>query len=143
MKRILIALCIMFSISASVKAQVKNPNIPTIVDRFYKAVIAIDTPTIKSLTAPNMTFGHTAGKLQNQKIFIDALTSHKSGFSRIDVTNEVVYNYGNTIIDRHIFDADTNGGGKIGHVHLNIIMIFKKMHGHWKIIGRQAFIPEK
>ena len=47
-------------------------------------MIAADKSALENLTAGELSYGHSSGRLENKAQFIEALTSGKSGFSAMD-----------------------------------------------------------
>ena len=45
---------------------------------------------------------------------------------------------GKNAIVRHQLDAKTMDKGKPGEAHLNVLYVFRKENGEWKMLARQA-----
>jgi hypothetical protein len=76
--------------------------------------------------------------IQNQTVFIEALTSKQSDFVNINLSEQSIKIVDRTAIVRHILSADTNDGGKPGHVNLSILLVWQKVKGEWRLLARQA-----
>jgi ketosteroid isomerase-like protein len=108
------------------------------VEALRKAMIDPDNNTLSGLAADDLSYGHSNGMIQDKTAFIEALTSGKSDFVTIELTEQTVKVVGNTAIVRHHFSATTNDGGKPGAVKLSILLIWQKQKGQWKLLARQA-----
>ncbi|HTI12493.1 MAG TPA: nuclear transport factor 2 family protein [Puia sp.] len=108
------------------------------VEALRKALIDPDNNTLSGLAADDLSYGHSNGMIQDKAAFIEALTSGKSDFVTIELTEQTVKVVGNTAIVRHHFSATTNDGGKPGAVKLSILLIWQKQKGQWKLLARQA-----
>ena len=108
------------------------------VEALRKALIDPDNNTLSTLAADDLSYGHSNGMIQDKAAFIEALTSGKSDFVTIELTEQTVKVVGNTAIVRHHFSATTNDGGKPGAVKLSILLIWQKQKGQWKLLARQA-----
>lgn len=108
------------------------------VEALRKALIDPTAPTLDQLAADELSYGHSSGAVQDKAAFIEALTSGKSDFVTIDLTEQTVKVVGNTAIVRHHFSATTNDGGKPGAVKLSILLIWQKQKGQWRLLARQA-----
>jgi len=87
---------------------------------------------------PQLSYGHSSGVVQNQPEFIEALTSGKSDFVTIDLTEQSINVVDRTAIVRHILSATTNDGGKPGQAKISILLVWQKDKGEWRLLARQA-----
>lgn len=117
------------------KAEVAVANA---VETLRKAMVDGDKAMLEKITLPELSYGHSGGKVEDQATFIGALTSGKSDFVKIDLTEQTIKVVKKTAIVRHKLSAETNDSGKPGTVHLNILTIWQKQKGDWKLLARQA-----
>lgn len=108
------------------------------VEALRKAMVDPDKAALEKLTMPQLSYGHSNGMVQNQTVFIEALTSKQSDFVNINLSEQSITVVDRTAIVRHILSADTNDGGKPGHVNLSILLIWQKQKGEWRLLARQA-----
>lgn len=121
-------------------AQTKDEKaVATKVEFMRKAMIDGDRARLTSLAADDLSYGHSSGKIQDKKEFVDAIVSGASDFVTIDLTGQTIKVSGNTAIVRHKLSAKTNDGGKPGSTVLGIMLIFQKQNGDWKLLARQAY----
>lgn len=97
-----------------------------------------DKAKLDALVADDLTYGHSAGKLDTKASFIADLMSGASDFVTIDITGQVVKMTGNVATVRHTLTATTNDGGKPGNVKINILQVWQQQGGEWKLLARQA-----
>ena len=140
MKKIALALLAFILCNAAI-AQKKYRNIDEAAEAFRMALIQADITALDKLTADSLTYGHSSGKIQNKTEFLESLQSGKSDFVTIDISGQHINSYGNTAVIRHTLSATTNDSGNPGTVKLLILLVWKKMHGGWKLITRQAVKP--
>jgi len=100
--------------------------------------VKADTVQLKNIALPELSYGHSSGKLQNRTEFISSFATGASVFVTLEFTEQTIKVVGNTAIVRHILSAKTNDSGKPGAVHLSILLIWQKQHGDWKLLARQA-----
>jgi Domain of unknown function (DUF4440) len=108
------------------------------VETLRKAMIDPDKTTLENLTMDELSYGHSGGQIQSKPEFVEALTSGKSDFVTIDLSEQTIKVVGHTAIVRHHLSATTNDGGKPGSVKLSILLIWVKQKGEWKLLARQA-----
>jgi ketosteroid isomerase-like protein len=110
------------------------------VEQLRKAMISADSVELDKLAAPELSYGHSGGLLQNKQEFIYSFTSGASVFVNIELNNQTVEVVDNTAIVRHLLTAETNDKGKgPGTVKINILLVWiKNEAGEWKLLARQA-----
>lgn len=94
---------------------------------------------LDQVTASELTYGHSSGKLEDKATFIKVLASGENDFVTMDVFDQTIKVLGNTALVRHNFNADTNDGGKPNKVKLGVLLVWQKQQGNWKLVARQAF----
>ena len=109
------------------------------VEQLRKAMVDADTVTLDKLTAAELSYGHSSGKVQTKKEFISDLATGASDFVSIDLTEQTIKIVGNTATVRHILSAATNDKGKgAGTVKLGILLVWVKNKAQWQLLARQA-----
>lgn len=120
-------------------AQTKDEQaVAKAVEKLRKAMVDADKNTLESLVSDKLSYGHSAGFVEDKKVFIDNLVSGKSDFVSIDLTDQTISISDNDAIVRHKLDAVTNDGGKPGEAHLLILMVWQKKAGKWILLARQG-----
>lgn len=120
-------------------AQTKDEQaVARVVEKLRKAMVDADKNTLQSLVSDKLSYGHSAGFVEDKKVFVDNLVSGKSDFVSIDLTNQTISISDNNAIVRHKLDAVTNDGGKPGEAHLLILMVWQKKAGKWLLLARQG-----
>jgi ketosteroid isomerase-like protein len=140
MKRIVASLALMFAAALPVFAQSPDEAaVARTVDALSKAMIAADKAALESLTAEELSYGHSSPKVDTRASFVDSIVTGKSAFKTIDLTRQTIQIVGDIAIVRAHFSSDIIPEGKPGHVELEMLMIWQKRGGAWKLLARQAF----
>ena len=108
------------------------------VENLKKSMIDGDKSGLQNITADQLSYGHSSGKVEDKATFVDNIVSGKSDFVTINLTNQTIVISGDVAIVRHSLFATTNDGGNPGSVNLNILLIWQKQKGQWKLLARQA-----
>ena len=108
------------------------------VEALRKAMLDADKGNLEKYTAPELSYGHSSGKVETKAEFVEALASGKSDFVSIDLSNQTIKMAGNTAIVRHVLNGSTLDNGVAGNVKLAILTIWQKQKGEWKLLARQA-----
>lgn len=104
-----------------------------------KAMVDADGKALKALSATQLSYGHSGGHIENQAEFIEKITSGKSDFVKIDLSEQSIAISGDTAVVRHVLDADIKDGGAPNTIKLGILLVWQKQAGEWKLLARQAF----
>ena len=108
------------------------------VENLRKAMMKADTVELRKIALPELSYGHSSGKIQNKNEFISSFATGASVFVTLEFTEQTIKVVGSTAVVRHILSAKTNDNGKPGAVHLGILLIWQKTHGSWHLLARQA-----
>ncbi len=110
-------------------------------EQLRKAMIDGDSSLLDNITDDRLSYGHSGGHIDDKKEFVGKIASGRSDFVTIDITRQVVTVSGNTAIVRHHLEAATNDSGKPGTVKLDVMLVWQKIKGKWKLLARQAVKP--
>ena len=141
MKKIYYLFIILLAFSNSAFCQQKKEKeVEAAVEAFRKAYVDADRGQLEALTAEELVFGHSSGKVQNKAEFIDEITSLKPlDYVTADFSNQTIKIAGNTAVVRHIFFAETTSNGKAGSLRIGVMLIWQNQKGKWKLLARQAY----
>ena len=108
------------------------------VEAFRNAMLKADRSQFEALCADQLSYGHSAGRVENKAQFIDAATSGQSTWKFITLTGQTTQIVGDTAVVRHTLTGETERDGKTNPVKIGVLMIWHKQDGHWKLLARQA-----
>jgi hypothetical protein len=110
------------------------------VETFKLAMISADKDLLQTITAEQLVYGHSSGKVQNQAEFIEEVVSSKPlDYITIELVDQTMKFSGKTAIVRHIFTAQITNAGVAGNLRVGNTLIWQKQHGKWKLLARQAY----
>lgn len=139
MKRfLLLSLCFVCMLAA--QAQTKDEReVAAAVENLRKAMISGERQALERIAAPELTYGHSSGTIEDKAAFVEALASGKNDFVTIDLSDQTIKVVGPTALVRHNLMAKTNNEGTPGTANLGILTVWQKQQGQWKLLARQAF----
>jgi Domain of unknown function (DUF4440) len=139
MKKLILILAI-FSLNITfINAQTSDEmKVSEAVETLRKAMIDPDKAVLEKIIHEDLSYGHSSGSLETKAMFIESLTSNNSDFKTIDLTEQTVKIVGKTAIVRHKLMAETANKGVASTAKLNVLLIFTKVKGEWKLLARQA-----
>lgn len=140
MKKILyfISLCLVLT-NATYAQSADEKQVAAAVENFRKALIDPTKENLNALTAPELSYGHSSGKMEDKATFIESLVSKLFDFVTVELSQQSIKIVGNTAIVRHNLMGETNDGGKPGTAKIGVLQIWQKQQGKWKLLARQAY----
>ena len=109
------------------------------IEAMRKAMVEGDKAKLEALVADQLSYGHSAGVIENKQQFLDVIASKKTTYKSITLVEPTVTVVGNNAIARHIFTAEFETDGKPGTARVGVLQVWAKQDAHWKLLARQAF----
>ncbi len=106
-----------------------------------KALSSADKAQLEKLTAPELSYGHSSGKVQNQAEFIDGVMNRKAVIKSLTFPNTMVTVSGDAAVVRHGWASVSETDGKTTNTKLDVLAVWQKQDGNWKLLARQGFKP--
>lgn len=138
MKRVIAILIFLMQGSLAEAQSSDEKAVAAAVETLRKALIDADKKALTEITSPDLSYGHSSGKIEDQATFIDRLVTGDSDFKTIDLTEQTIKIVGNTAIVRHHLMATAADKGQATTPNLSVLLIFQKQNGKWKLLARQA-----
>lgn len=140
MKKLLFLFVFFFLSTIIVIAQsAEETKIAITVAALTKAMIDADSNALQKLTAEELSYGHSTGRVENKTEYIAAIVSGANDFSSIDITNQTIKLAGKNAIVRHTFSAKLTSDGKPLEVKISVFMVWIKVKKQWKLLARQGY----
>lgn len=134
-------LALLFVITSSITAWSQSSEelrLSQTVAEFIRALESGERSSLENITSDALNYGHSNGLVENKQVFVDALASKQVDFLTVNVSNQTVAVSGKNGIVRHQLDATIIDKGKQIEAHLNILLVFRKEKGEWRLLARQA-----
>lgn len=140
MKTIVALLACLFVMNTNMNAQSKDEKeVLAIVESLRQAMMSKDKATLEKIAAEELTYGHSAGLIEDKASFVHNIASGKFGFVKIEYPDVTVRISGPNAIVRHKITGDTTNDGVPATVNIGVLLVFQKQKGDWKLIARQAY----
>lgn len=112
------------------------------VSNLTKAMLNADKAKLEALVADQLSYGHSAGKIEDKAVFVDVVASKKTVYKSIELSNQTVSVAGNNAIVRHAWVSQSGtGDGKWNESKIGVLQVWQKQGSDWKLLARQAFKP--
>ena len=132
----------LFSVLTSAASFGQNKDVLAVQKALEILRIQMLNPTesgLKSISHPNLTYGHSNGKIENQKEFMDAFLTGVSDFTSLDFSDVKIEIVDKTAVVRHLLIAESMDKGKQpAKVNIKVMLVFTKGKNGWLLLGRQA-----
>jgi len=128
------------TLSVAVYAQKNDEKTLTAaVETFRQAMIDGNKAILENIAAEDLSYGHSSGVMEDKTAFVTALTSGKSDFVAIELSEQSVKIVNGVGLVRHKLIGEINDGGRANTVRLGVLLVWQKQKGEWKLLARQAF----
>lgn len=108
------------------------------VENLRNLMLKPNEQALYSISSSKLSYGHSSGKVESQKDFVETLVSGKSVFKKIEFKDQTIDIEGNTAVVRHTLLADTFDGGVANSIKIHVVLVWAKEKGTWKLLARQA-----
>jgi hypothetical protein len=110
------------------------------VSQLNQAMVDREKATLELITMEELSYGHSGGKIETKKAFIDDIVQGDFDFIATDTENQTVFFSGDdTAVVRHIFLIEAVNKGERVNIRIGNMMVFKKHQSQWKLLARQAY----
>ncbi|WP_461042332.1 nuclear transport factor 2 family protein [Spirosoma harenae] len=133
----IITFCGTFSLTSLTQPKDQDAVVQA-VEQLRQLMISPDKEKLEALAADQLSYGHSAGKIEDKNAFVDALVSGASDFVSIELSDQTISVTDNTALVRHKLVGETLDKGKPGQVKLSVLLVWIKQKGSWKLLARQA-----
>jgi len=103
------------------------------------AYLKQDKAALESLTAAQLTYSHSDGRVEDKAKFIDGVMTRKSTVKSLEYPDLTVQIAGNTAIVRHLWVSETELDGKVTNTKIGVMQVLQKEGGGWKLLARSSF----
>lgn len=136
---VLIGFLCLFSGYVAATPATADKDVAQAVDHLTQAMLHKDIPELNALTAENLTYGHSSGKIQDKQAFIADIETGKSAFKTLEMQNQSITVSGDIALVRHHFSAQALKGTEVVPTEIENFQIWQKQNGKWLLVGRQAY----
>ena len=109
-------------------------------EAFRTAQMAKDGKALEALVAPELSYSHSSGVVQDKAEFLAGATDPKSKFLSLDYKEPWIKVVGDAAIVRFhwMAESETIADGKKSSTNLHILMTWLKQGGEWKLLNRAS-----
>ena len=121
--------------------QTSEGDVAAAVNQLMKGITEADENILQSITADELVYGHSSGKVQNKSEFIaEILSGQPLVYLNIELLDQTIQPAGDAAVVRHIFTSETmNVAGEPGSLKIGVMQVWQLQNGTWKLLARQAY----
>jgi ketosteroid isomerase-like protein len=110
------------------------------VEAFRAAQVAADAKAFDGLCAPELSYSHSDGRVEDKATFIKNATAGKSKILSLDYKEPSIHVVGDVAIVRFhwLGESESIPDGKKSSTNLHILMNWQKQGGEWKLLSRAS-----
>ena len=108
------------------------------VEELHRAILAADAAQLAAVSAETLTYGHSAGRIENKAQFIDQLVSKRSEYRSIVVQGQAIIVSGDVATVRHNLAVEAVSNGRVVPSRLGVLLVWQKQPDRWRLIARQS-----
>jgi Domain of unknown function (DUF4440) len=109
------------------------------VEALREALLKADKAQLERLSADQLSYGHSDGRVQNKAEFVDGVMTRKAIVKSINFPELKVALAGDAAISRHIYESESETDGKPNNVRIGTLEVWQKQGGNWKLLARQGY----
>lgn len=97
-----------------------------------------DLIALQNLIHPQLSYGHSSGRIEGKTGFIENLMNGNSDFKEIDVKDQTIIVVGSTAVVRHLLEASILDNAVPANIELHVMTTWVKEKKGWQLLARQA-----
>jgi ketosteroid isomerase-like protein len=109
------------------------------VEALRKALLDKDKARLEQLTAEQLSYGHSDGRVQTRPEFVDGVMTGRAVVKSLTFPDLKITAAGNAAIARHIYASESETDGKPNSVRIGVLAVWQKQDGGWKLLARQGY----
>jgi len=109
------------------------------VEALREALLKADKAQLERLSAEQLSYGHSDGRVQNKPEFIDGVMTRKATVKSINFPDLKIAVAGDAAIARHLYESESETDGKPNSVRIGTLQVWQKQGGNWKLLARQGY----
>ncbi|HVZ06313.1 nuclear transport factor 2 family protein [Rhodopila sp.] len=125
--------------SNAASAATDEASVANAVEAYRKAIFTRDKAALEAMVLPQLSYGHSSGKVQNRQEFVAGATDPKTTQKSLEFSNTWNSVVGDNAISRFIWTGESESEGKATQIRIGVMIVWKNQGGAWKMLARQAY----
>ena len=125
--------------SSAVAASADEAAVAQAVEALRKALLGQEKTQLAALTAEQLSYGHSGGRVENKAQFIEGVMTRKALVKSITLSDHTIAIVGTNAIVRHTWASESETDGKLTNTQIGVLQVWQKQGDHWQLLARQGF----
>lgn len=109
------------------------------VEALRKAILGQEKAQLDALTAEQLSYGHSGGRVETKAQFIEGVMTRKAILKSLTFSEHTIAIVGTDAIARHTWASESETDGKPTSTKIGVLQVWQQQGGTWKLLARQAF----
>ena len=109
------------------------------VEALRKALLEADKSQLEKLTAEQLSYGHSSGKVESKPQFVEGVMTRKAIVKSIAFPEVAVAVVGDAAIVRHLWESESETDGKPTSTKIGVLQVWLKQDNSWELLARAAY----
>lgn len=127
--------------SAAVANSADEAAVAKAVEALRQATFAQQKSQLAELCHEQLSYGHSDGRVETKAQFIDGVMNRKATVKSLALSDHTIAVVGANAIARHKWASESEMDGKATSTRINVMQVWLKDGGAWKLLARQAVRP--
>jgi ketosteroid isomerase-like protein len=124
--------------SSAVAESAEEAAVGQAVEALRKAILGQDKTKLEALSADQLSYGHSDGRVQNKAQFIEGVMTRKAIVKSITLSDHTIAVVGNDAVARHTWASESETDGKPTSTKIGVLQVWQKQGVTWKLLARQS-----
>ena len=127
--------------SSAVAQSADEGAVAKAVEALRKATFGQEKGQLEELCADELSYGHSDGRVETKAQFINGVMARKANLKALTLSDHTIAIVGTNAIARHKWASESELDGKATSTRINVLQVWHKQGGGWKLLARQSVRP--
>lgn len=114
------------------------------VEEMRTAYLKQDKAKLEAMTAPQLSYSHSDGRIQDKAEFIKGVMDRKAHVKSLEYPDLKIHVVGDVAIVRHLWVSESELDGKTTNTKIGVMQVWHKTGGNWKLLARSSYrLPQQ
>jgi hypothetical protein len=109
------------------------------VEAYRVGLLNADGKLLNALCSDPIAYGHSSGRVQTRKEFIDEAGNGKSVWKSISFSDLSILLNGSNAMSRFVFNGVNEVDGKQNTLRFGVLIVWVRQRGKWRLLARQGY----
>lgn len=109
------------------------------VEAYRVGLLNADGKLLNALCSDPIAYGHSSGRVQTRKEFIDEAGNGKSVWKMIGFSDLSILLNGSNAMSRFVFNGVNEVDGKQNTLRFGVLIVWMRQRGKWRLLARQGY----